>query len=180
MKILKNHRSGGTSGMWAEHLKEWLAATKSKERGETAAKNEHPTEERTKEGPNGMGGEETAESREGDTYGGVQLGEGGGTRPDIVQGGATGGGGHVAGSSPAPQGGKGLLWHWPHGGDVEGSGGDFKFPAQSLHHLPRIPPRIYGGSRHRYRHPRGQTASAVSGLEGGGPVRDLPGPAQGV
>ena len=33
---------------------------------------------------------------------------------------------------------------------------------------------------HRYRHPRGQTASAVSGIEGGGPARDLPGPTQGV
>ena len=63
---------------------------------------------------------------------------------------------------------------------MEVSGGDFKFTAHSLHHLPKIPPRISGGSRHKYRHPRGQTASAVSSLEGGGPVHDLPGPAQGV
>ena len=36
------------------------------------------------------------------------------------------------------------------------------------------------GSWHGQRHPRGQTYSAVRGLEGGGPVRDLSGPAQGV
>ena len=57
---------------------------------------------------------------------------------------------------------------------MEGSDRDFKPPAHSLHQLPRLPPRISGGLRHRYRHPQGQTASAVSGLEGGGPVRDLP------
>ena len=48
-----------------------------------------------------------------------------------------------------------LTWHWPLGGDVEGSGVDFKSPARSLHHLPQIPPRILGRSRHRYCHPRG-------------------------
>ena len=41
----------------------------------------------------------------------------------------------------------------PRGGDVEGSGGNFKSPAHSLYHLPRLPPRISGGSRHMYRHP---------------------------
>ena len=63
---------------------------------------------------------------------------------------------------------------------MEGSGGSFKSPAHRLHHLPRLPPRISGGSWHRYRHPRGQAASSASALEGGGPVRDLPGTAQGV
>ena len=63
---------------------------------------------------------------------------------------------------------------------MEGSGGDFKFPTHRLHHLPRIPPWVSGGSRHGYRHPRGKTASAVRGLEGGGPVHDLSGTAQGV
>ena len=33
---------------------------------------------------------------------------------------------------------------------MEGSGGDFKSPAHSLHHLPQIPPQISGGSRHWY------------------------------
>ena len=69
---------------------------------------------------------------------------------------------------------------WPCGGDVEGSGGDLKFPSHSLHRLPQLPPRILGGLRHRYCHPQGKTDSAVSGLEGGGPVRDLPGPEQGI
>ena len=63
---------------------------------------------------------------------------------------------------------------------MEGSGGDFKLTAHSLHYLPRIPPRISGGLRHRYHHPRGQTVSEVRGLEGGGSVNDLPGPAQGI
>ena len=78
------------------------------------------------------------------------------------------------------QGEKGLPGNWPCGGDVEGSGRKFKSRAHSLHHLPRLFPRILGRSRHRYRHPIGQAASAVSGLEGGGPVCDLPEPAQGV
>ena len=53
-------------------------------------------------------------------------------------------------------------------------------PAHSLHHLPRLPTRISGGSRHRYCHPRGQAATTACDHEGGGPVRDLPGPTQGV
>ena len=63
---------------------------------------------------------------------------------------------------------------------MEDSGSNFKSPARSLHHLPQLPPQVLGGSRNRYRHPRGQTASAFCGLEGGSPVRDLLGPAQGV
>ena len=86
----------------------------------------------------------------------------------------------MSGGGPASQGEKLPPWHWPRGGDVEGSGSDFKSPAHSLHHLPRLPPQILGGSRHRYRHPRCQTDLAVSGLEGGGPVHDLPVPAHGV
>ena len=108
------------------------------------------------------------------------MGEGDVTRPYSVKGGATGGGGHMSGGVTDPQGEKGLPWHWPRGGDVEGSGGDFKYPAHSLHHFPQLPPLISGGSRHRYRHPQGQTDSTVSGLERGGPVRDLHGPVQGV
>ena len=86
----------------------------------------------------------------------------------------------MAGDDPDSQGGKQLLWNWPRGVDVEGSDGDFKLPDHSLHHLPQIPPRIFGRSRHRYRHPRGQDASSVNGLEGGGPTCDISGPAQGV
>ena len=86
----------------------------------------------------------------------------------------------MAGSVTDPQEVKGLLWNWPRGGDVEGSGGDLKSPARSLHHLPRLPPRISGRSRHRYHHPRGQTDSAVRNLEGVVNVRYLPGTAQGV
>ena len=37
-----------------------------------------------------------------------------------------------------------------------------------------------GRLRHRYLHPRIQTASEVSGLEEGGPVRDISGPKQGL
>ena len=86
----------------------------------------------------------------------------------------------MTGGGSDPQVRRRLPWHWPCGGDVEGSGRNFKLLAHSLHHLPQIPPRVLGGSQHRYRHPRGQTASAVSGLGVGGPVRDIPGPAQGV
>ena len=82
----------------------------------------------------------------------------------------------MKGGGSDSQEGKGIPWHWPRGGDVEGSGGDFKFPSRRLHHLPRLPPQILGRLRHGY----GQTASAVSGLEIGGTVYDLPGPAQGV
>ena len=86
----------------------------------------------------------------------------------------------MAGGVPDSQGGKGLPWHWPCRGDVEGSGRNFKSPAHILHHLPRLPPQILGGSRHRYCHTQGQASSAASGLEGKGPVCDLPGLSQGV
>ena len=68
--------------------------------------------------------------------------------------------------------------HWHHGGDVEGSGGDFKSPAHSLHHLPRLSRHISGGSLNGYHHRQGQTSLAVSSLAVGGPVSDLPGPAK--
>ena len=86
----------------------------------------------------------------------------------------------MAGGGTDYQGEEGLPGHWPRGGDVEGSGDDFKFPDHSLHHLPRLPPWFPGGLQNRHRHPRGQAASEASGLEGGGPVRDLPGSEQGV
>ena len=70
------------------------------------AEKEHPTEERTTEVPYRTGGKETAESRGGGTYGGVQLGEGGRNRTYFVLEGATGGVGHAAGGDPYSQGGK--------------------------------------------------------------------------
>ena len=63
---------------------------------------------------------------------------------------------------------------------MKDSGGNFKSPAHRTHHLTKLPPQISGGLRHRYRHHQGQTDSVVSSLEGGGPVRDLPEPAQGA
>ena len=130
----------------------------------------------------GGGGDNTGKKQGGvyRVYGGVQLEDGGRSGPDGVQGGATTGGGHIAGSGTDSQGRKVLTWHWPCGGDVEGSGRDFKSPTRGLHHRPPLPQRISGGSRHRYRHPRGQATSEYSGLEIGGPVRDLPGHVQGV
>ena len=86
----------------------------------------------------------------------------------------------MGGGGPDYQEGKGLPWNWPCGGNMEGSGRDFESLAHILHHLPRLPPQISGRFWNRYRHPRGQAASEVSVLEGGSPVRDLPGPSQGV
>ena len=81
------------------------------------------------------------------------------------------------------QGGEGIpvpdgLHPRPSGGDVEGSGGNFKSPTHILHHLPRLPTQISGGSRHRDHHPRGQSDTEASSLEGEGPVCGLPVPAQ--
>ena len=86
----------------------------------------------------------------------------------------------MADGGPDYQGEEVLLGHWTREGDVEGSGGDFKLTAHGLHHLPRLPPWFSGGLRHRYHYHQGQSASAASGFEGGGTVRDLPGSAQGV
>ena len=47
VKRLRNHSSGGTSGMWDEHLKGWLSASRKKEKEEEEA------------------GEETTESNKG-------------------------------------------------------------------------------------------------------------------
>ena len=86
----------------------------------------------------------------------------------------------MSGGSPDSQGEEGLPGHRPCGGDMEGSGGNSKLPSHSLHHLPRLPPWFQGGLQHRYLHPQGQAVTTYFCLEGGGPVRDLPGPAQGV
>ena len=105
------------------------------------------------DGGRGYGGDQVE-----DAYRGFQLGEGGGSRSDSVQVGSACGGFQVAGVGPDPQVGKVLMWHWPCGGYVEGSGGNFKPPARSLHHLPQLPPHILVGSQNGYRHPQGQTA----------------------
>ena len=42
VKRLKNHRSGGPSGMRVEHLKGWLAASRNKEKEEASTEQENP------------------------------------------------------------------------------------------------------------------------------------------
>ena len=66
----------------------------------------------------------------------MHLDEGSGTHLDGVTGGEASGGSHVEGGGTDSKGEEGLLEYWPCGGDVEGSGGDFKSPAHSLHQLP--------------------------------------------
>ena len=51
----------------------------------------------------------------------------------------------MAGSGTDYQEQKGLPRNWPHGGDVEVSGGDIKSPAHNLHHLPHLLPHIWMG-----------------------------------
>ena len=80
----------------------------------------------------------------------------------------------MAGGGNDTKGATGVQGDWASVGDVEGCGGDLTSPAHNLHHLPRIPTRISGGSRHKYRHPRGQVVTTACVHEGGGPVRDLP------
>ena len=89
-------------------------------------------------------------------FGVGQLDEGRGPRPVGVHGGEACGGRDMVGGCTDSQGEKGLPGNWTCGGDVEGSGGDFKYPAHSLHHLPRLPPLVPGSLRDRYRHPRVQ------------------------
>ena len=73
-----------------------------------------------------------------------------------------------------------VFQYYQHGGDMEVSGGDFKFPSHSLHQLSKISLRIPVRLWHTHRHFQDQTALSVSGLEGGGHVRDLSGPEQDV
>ena len=83
VKQLQNQHSGGPSGMRAEYLKGWLAAASKKDKEEAAA-------------GGGYDGEQQGWGIYG-IYGGIQLGDGGGTCADGVQVGATGRGVHVAG-----------------------------------------------------------------------------------
>ena len=63
VKRLQNNRSGGPSGMRAEHLKVWLAEARKKERWEVAENQENPTEGTTAR-PGETGREGMEESRE--------------------------------------------------------------------------------------------------------------------
>ena len=87
---------------------------------------------------------------------------------------------HVVGGGTDTQWENVILCYRPRGSGVEGSGGDSKLPAHSLHHLPILPPYFTGRSWIRHNQPQSQTAPAVSGHEGGCPVRDIYGPAHGV
>ena len=91
VKCLRNHRSRRPYGMRSEHLKRWLAVARNQAKEKVAV------------------GEETMEGNNRGVYGayvGVQLGEVGLSGTNGVQGGATDGGGHVAGGGPDSQGGK--------------------------------------------------------------------------
>ena len=76
-----------------------------------------------------------------------QVGEGGGASRTSVQRRGHPRGGGLTGISPDPKRGRGLPRHRPRGGDLEGGGGDSQSPLHRRHHLPRLPPRIPGGSR---------------------------------
>ena len=43
VKRLRNNRSGGASGMRAEHLKGWSVAARNKEKEQAAAEKDNPT-----------------------------------------------------------------------------------------------------------------------------------------
>ena len=79
----------------------------------------------------------------------------------------------MASGGTDPQGEMVLPRYRPREGCVEGIGGDYKSPARSLHHLPRLLPWIPGRSRDRYCHPQGKNAPEVRVHEGEGPVYDL-------
>ena len=59
----------------------------------------------------------------------------------------------LAGGGHDTERGRGILWHWPRVGDLEGGDGDSQSPLHCRHHQPRLPPRITGGSRYRDCHP---------------------------
>ena len=82
-----------------------------------------------------------------------QVGEGGGSSPISVPRWGHPRGGSLAVSGNDPERGRGLTWHMPCGGDLEGSDGDSQSPLHCLHHLPRLPPRIPGRSQYGDRHP---------------------------
>ena len=163
VKRLRNNRAGRPSRMRAEDLKGWLAAARRGEKEREAA---------TKTG----GGKRTRRTPDKHNSGWIELCAGVRTCTHGVSGQGSGRGGNMAGGGTHPEGEMGLPGHRPCGGDVERRGGDFKSPFHFLHHLPRRPPWILGRSRHGYRQPRGQAVTTACSHEGGGPLRDLPGP----
>ena len=64
MKRLQNHRSRGTSGIRAGHLKGWLATENNNEKEEAVAKQDNLTEGRMISEPDRMGMEGTDYIRE--------------------------------------------------------------------------------------------------------------------
>ena len=96
------------------------------------------------------------------------MGVGNGADTDGIQRQIPSEGGNLVGGGPDTEGGRRLLRHRFRGGGVEGSSGDYQLLLHRLHHLPRLPSWVTGGSRYGDRHPRGQNASSVNGHEGGG------------
>ena len=90
---------------------------------------------------------------DGDQEGADKIGEGGGPGEGGFMRGSDDRRSHVAGGGTDPQGENGISQYRPSEGGVEGSGGDYKSPAHSLHHLPRLPPCLPGRSLIRHLHP---------------------------
>ena len=108
----------------------------------------------------------------------VKVGVGSGSGADIVQRRSPCGRDNLSVGGPDPESGRQIQWHRSCGGGVEGGNGDFKLPLHRLHHLLRLPSLFPGGSRYGDRLPRSQTVPSGNGHEGGGPPRNLTGPAQ--
>ena len=102
---------------------------------------------------------------DGDREGYYALGECGGPGEGGFRGGTSIRRSYMVSGGHDTQGERVLLRYKPHGGGVEGSGGDYKLQAYSLHRLPLLLPWVPGSSQHRHCHPLGQTASSVSGHE---------------
>ena len=99
------------------------------------------------------GGRDIGGGVDGDQEGAEKMGEGGGPGEGGFKGGADGRRSHMTGGGTDPQGENGILWYRPREGGVEGSVGDSKSPAHSLHNLPRLPPCLPGRLLIRHLHP---------------------------
>ena len=80
----------------------------------------------------------------------VSMVEGGEFGAGGLPGGTVGRGCHLEGGVTDPQRERGLPRHWPSGGGVEGSGGDYQLPVHNLNHLSRRPPWLPSGLFYRY------------------------------
>ena len=121
-------------GVRANHFQEWLVEAR-KEEEEAAKVMEGAEAAIGVPGVGRGGGGEGDVDREGD----YALGEGGGPGEGVFWGGADGGRSYVTSGGPDPQGERGIPQNRSRGGGVEGSGGNSKLPAHSLHHLPQLP-----------------------------------------